>query len=273
MKNSQGSKNQQVYVDSEVAFNPDRLIQKLFSLTRFWPIIFISVIIGVLVAFVYNRYSPNIYEIETIVSVEEVENPLASATSSLNLGLNIGSNNIVETRLAVLKSQEHNFRVIKRLGWEVEYSVDGRLSKIESYPNTKYIVEFDRSHPQLLNTDFKLEFRENGVVVRIETSNYEGYVYNYNDFLQKYVQLPDQLMSLSLESPYNEWIFTDYFKFRVVIGDGNIQTLSGDPNKYSFQFKSHTDLVNWGVRNIKGSRCSQPVDSSQRTAGRVSSQR
>ena len=57
----------------------------LFKILGFWPFIVGSMIIGLSIAFIVNRYSRNVYELSTVLNVEEAENPLGASGVSLAL--------------------------------------------------------------------------------------------------------------------------------------------------------------------------------------------
>ena len=113
----------------------------LFKILGFWPFIVASMIIGLSVSFVVNRYSRNIYELATVLNVEEAENPLGS--SGVSLAFNWGGMNKLESKEAVLRSYTLHENVARKLGWEVSYYGTGRLIESELYKTSPYEVLFD----------------------------------------------------------------------------------------------------------------------------------
>ena len=93
------------------------VLDSLRGLLAHWPVLgLFRRFLGLFVAFVFNRYTPDTYKVSATVAVEETENPLASSIDGmLNLGLGFGGNGIVDTRIAVLKSFAHNVRVARNL--------------------------------------------------------------------------------------------------------------------------------------------------------------
>ena len=91
----------------------------LFKILSFWPFIVGSMIIGLSVAFIVNRYSRNVYELRTVINVEEAENPLGA--SGVSLAFNLGGMDQLESKIAVLKSYTLHENVARKLGWEVSY--------------------------------------------------------------------------------------------------------------------------------------------------------
>ena len=72
-----------------------------YRVVGFWPFILVFIFLGTIVAFTINRYSSNIYEIKTVLSVEESDNPLASM--KISLAFNWGGMNEVDSKIATAK--------------------------------------------------------------------------------------------------------------------------------------------------------------------------
>ena len=119
------------------------ILDLLRGLFAHWPVLLFSACLGLIVAFVFNRYTLNTFKVSATVAVEETENPLAASIDGmLNLGLGFGGNGIVDTRIAVLKSFAHNVRVARNLNHGVVLFNKGRLNKREVYRPGHFSVEF-----------------------------------------------------------------------------------------------------------------------------------
>ena len=122
------------------------ILDSLRGLLAHWPVLLFSACLGLVVAFVFNRYTADSYEVSATVAVEETENLLASSIDGmLNLGWGFGGNGIVDTRIAVLKSFAHNVRVARNLNHGVVLFNKGRLNKREVYRPEHFSVEFDKT--------------------------------------------------------------------------------------------------------------------------------
>lgn len=91
------------------------LKELLLTILRFWPFIVISVVISLSIALIVNRYSRNIYELKTVLNVEESDDPLIS--SGVSLAFNWSASNKLESKTEVLKSYTLHENVVKSLGW------------------------------------------------------------------------------------------------------------------------------------------------------------
>src|SRR6056300_240618 len=149
----------------------------LFKILGFWPFIVGSMIIGLSIAFIINRYSRNVYELSTVLNVEEAENPLGA--SGVSLAFNWGGMDQLESKIAVLKSYTLHENVARKLGWEVSYFGTGRLLEAEQYGETPIEVVFDKSHVQPIGIRFKVEAVEGGLLISPENDEWNGKTYNY----------------------------------------------------------------------------------------------
>ena len=94
------------------------IVREAMGLLSLWPILTLSMLLGLGVSYVINRYTEDKFKMSATVAVEESENPLASSEGMLNLW---GESGILDTRIAVLKSFDHNLRVAQNLNLGVLY--------------------------------------------------------------------------------------------------------------------------------------------------------
>ena len=123
-----------------------------FAIIRKWPLILVGGLIGLTIAFVLNRYKSDVYELEAVLNVEQVENPLAR--SGVSLVVNTFGENKLDVKELVLKSVELNKSAARKLKWEINYFQVGRLAQKELYENSPIKVEFDRNHYQIVKVPF-----------------------------------------------------------------------------------------------------------------------
>ena len=244
MQNQPNPPSVRTQSDDEITLKD--IFNTLRGVLAYWPYIVASMVVGVSIAFIVNRYAKDTYKVEAQVSVEEAENPLASAESALSIGFSFGgSNGILETRQAVLKSYAHNNRVARNLGWEVQHFTEGRLNRREVYPQKLYSVEFDPKHPQILGVEFDVELQQGGVLVSAEPGERTTlYSYDQAESMKRSSEL-----DLSLgEYKWGEWIETDHYKFRIVKGEDP----EGDDSytAYKFSFRSYDAIAKWGMKNL-----------------------
>ncbi|MDB2597706.1 hypothetical protein N9X97_04605, partial [Schleiferiaceae bacterium] len=221
-----------------------RIIGGLF---RRWPYLFGGALVGIAIAFFLNRYTLNTYELSSTVAIEEMENPLASAENRLNFGFSFGGSGLLTTRVAVLKSYSHNVRVARSLGWETKHFIEGRLNRREEYNPRYYNVEFDRTHPQLLGTEFKLVLEPAGFTLAIvPVGNLISYNFDQAEpvMLTTPVELEEDLSGLT----YGQWIQSPNYRFKITKGEEFNDVVYKD-NLITpvFKFQSYDEVANWGM--------------------------
>ena len=155
----------------------------LFKILGFWPFIVGSMIIGLSIAFIVNRYSRNVYELSTVLNVEEAENPLGA--SGVSLAFNWGGMDALESKVAVINSYTLHERVAENLGWEVSYFSTGRLLENEKYKNAPIRIEFDNYHFQPIGVRFIVTVNDNGFEIMPEEDTWSGKLYRFEDKEQR----------------------------------------------------------------------------------------
>ena len=104
----------------------------LYKILGFWPFVLGGALIGLAIAFTVNRYTKNVFELSTLLAVEENNNnPLGSADNIISFTWS--NKDPLQGRIAILQSYTQNLAVAKELGWEVAYWNTGRLVESEVY--------------------------------------------------------------------------------------------------------------------------------------------
>ena len=190
----------------------DRLdIKDLFlKVLRRWPFILAGGAIGIIIAFSLNRYIRDTYQLEAVLNVEQVENPLAR--SGVSLVVNTFGENKLDVKELVLKSVELNKMAARKLNWEVKYYQSGRLTKIELYENTPVRVEFDKNHYQITNIPFYIEDAGDEYLISTEAVGFTSKVYDYQKEQEVRV---DSAYYPEGKYRYGEWIQANGYRFRL----------------------------------------------------------
>ncbi|HBH06875.1 MAG TPA: hypothetical protein DDX92_09780, partial [Flavobacteriales bacterium] len=227
----------------------------LFKLLAEWRVYVVLLGMGLLIAYLFNRYSNRLYEISALIHVEEKNNPLLNSNVSLMFNWG-GASDLIETRKFILLSRSHNERVLDRLNFEVGYYSSGRVKTRDMYKMAPYIVEFDEFHPQLFRTPLYVDIRKDDFDIEIEDRKaYE--TFNYQSMKTEGVEVK----KLSLKNlSYGKWISSDAYRFRVYL-DSTIALRKGDESWY-FMFENPKKAASSYISRIK-------VDQIQRGASLV----
>lgn len=129
----------------------NKLLQK-------WLIIVISVIVFLIIGFVYTKTSVPLYRVEGMFFIKEKENPLAffgspSIIASSSMGL--------QNETIILKSKPVALEVLKKLDFQVEYYREGSFVDSEIYLSTPVVLEVDWKKPQTIDGFLKIEWGNN----------------------------------------------------------------------------------------------------------------
>lgn len=136
-----------------------RLLWGIFLRYKYWFIA--SVIVCLIGAFVYARYSTPVYEISTKVLVKEKENNYYRSSSIgaafTDLGLMNNSNGF-DNELEIIATKTMNKKVVKELKLYCSYFLDGRVKKRELYgPKSPFLVDIEESKLDSLEFPIMLE--------------------------------------------------------------------------------------------------------------------
>jgi capsular exopolysaccharide synthesis family protein len=207
-----------------------------------WYWFIISVVALLLIAFLYNRYSPTVYTISTSILIEskKQESPLTGTSfSDDNVFQGFGAMGVdrnINNQMVILKSRPLINRTLNELEYEVSYYSVGRIKKVERYNEIPFIVSWDVEHPQLIDVDFSLQFLPNGKIqITVNDENVKVFNYQTDRVMQ---QLPKY--NFSKEVNIGEMVATDFFSFRI---DQNKDVDSTLYSHYVFKFDSRKNLI------------------------------
>lgn len=112
-----------------------------------WPWFLASVLVFLLIAFAYLRYSVPKYQTKTTLKFDKKENDLTSALSDLdNLGIGLGNSDELKSEAAVVTSRPILMQVVKNLNLNVEYYNTGEIKDYQLFnkvPVAGKILTFD----------------------------------------------------------------------------------------------------------------------------------
>ncbi len=197
-------------------FEFGRLVQSIYTRARQLGLLFlVAAVVGA--AYLFN--APNTYELATIVAVEETFNPINPQEALLEFKVSNGPTGLVETRKALLTSYSHTVRVLRELGWEVQYQKPKAIGVEDVYRPKNYRVVLDRSHPQLLNTDFELILHDEYYELSVSPERGDKSVIVFDENSIERVERALVFEGLQQQYSYGEWVRCDFFSFKVLKED------------------------------------------------------
>lgn len=213
------------------------LIIKILS---YWYLFVIGVFVALAIGYVYNRYTPSVYQ--TSASVFIKEDKMGIDPTSMMTGLTFKSSINIDNEIGVLKSFSLRERTLKELEFfNVSYYAKGRVATRELYKATPFEVELDYDTLQIVGNKYDIEFIDNEQY-RLKSKEGRYIIYNYTtDENIAPVELPDY------EGVYRfgEWVNNGFNKFRIILTSKYNPTPNEDAvkMKYSFVIKSRLSLI------------------------------
>ncbi len=230
------------------AFIIKDFLAKIFGLKYFY---IASLILCISVAFLINRLSPTVYEVNSIIG------PMMDSRSAL-----MGSNDLFRG-LEVLEQQKNlendinnakSFTLVaatlNKMDLEVGYysKEPGIFSKTNQiYPEGPFKVSIDKSHIQPIDALFQIDIIDRNSY-RLTSSEEEISLYNYID---NRIVSEKNFIEIDTICKFNETITNKYFKFVVSLNYDIIQDNSEEQKVYFFEFYHLDNLSRNYLDNIE----------------------
>ncbi len=188
----------------------------LFKIVSYWKLFGIVIVLALIIAKIVNSTSQNIFNLKSLITVKEEQNPLFS--SSTNIAFNWGGpSDKVETIIAILQSRSHNEKVVSKLNFNIDYLVEGNYRKENVYGSVPFLIEIDTLKYQLQGIEMKFEFiKNNEVKISVELDDEENKLINYSlNETKSFVPSEDKLEYSEIYS-ISSIIESPYFNFRII---------------------------------------------------------
>ncbi|WP_113923029.1 GumC family protein [Cognataquiflexum aquatile] len=200
-------------------FDPIKFLSKYI---KFWPYIFISVLIALVAAYFYNKTKPEIYQASSLFYINEQ----IGGTGILNLtGLSregmSGMDQTMANQAVFLKSKTVAEKTLERLDFSVDYFQPGMFSNFELYKSSPIYAQVDWNHPQLV-----------GGMIKVEWSDTDIFRISFPDPLYKKFMVGGSSEELILEEgltktyKFGEFIDLPYLKVKISLvkneGEGEV---------------------------------------------------
>lgn len=211
----------------------------IIKILSYWYLFAIGIVVALILGFIYNRYTPSVYQ--TSASVFIKEDKMGIDPTSMMTGLTFKSNINIDNEIGILQSFSLKERTIKELEFfNVSYYLKGRVATRELYKETPFNVELDYDTAQVVGNNYQIEFIDNGQY-RLKSKEGRKSVYDYNkdqNIGVKEVQDFEGVYKLG------EWVNNGYNKFRIILNSN----YDPDPEddfvpKYSFTIRSRLSLI------------------------------
>ncbi|WP_256003241.1 GumC family protein [Pedobacter deserti] len=124
-----------------------------------WPVFVIGIILSVLSAYLYLRYTKPVYQISStlLIKDEKKGGPSDDILNQLDL---FGSSKVVENEVEILQSKTLMAAVVKRLNLSVDIHAEGRVLSTDLYKNRPVNFQPFAMNPKYFGKEWKLTFPE-----------------------------------------------------------------------------------------------------------------
>lgn len=131
-----------------------------YKYIRFLPLFILSIAIALLGAFIYLRYSTNVYGTAGTLLIKS-EKPSSESNDKVEDILS-GRNRIqnLQNEIEILKSRPLMTRVVNKLNLQFSYALEGRVKDLNTYGATPFRIEFVDTSRDIKPFSMKLHFRE-----------------------------------------------------------------------------------------------------------------
>lgn len=140
--------------ESNSYFDFKGFIVKILS---YWYVFVLSIIIAIGVAYLINVRKQPIYQIHSLITIKDDQNPFFTSNTSLTFNWG-GVSDKVNTTVTTLKTRTHNEKVVDRLRLYLQYFKDGEYQKEDAYGRLPFIAVEDSLEYQLIGRLFTVEF-------------------------------------------------------------------------------------------------------------------
>ena len=212
-------------------------IVKIFS---YWYLFVISILIGMSIAYFINVRKQPIYQIESLVTIKDDQNPFFTSNTSLTFNWG-GVSDKVNTTVTTLKTRTHNEKVVNRLRYYIQYLEDGKYQKEDAYGKVPFVVMEDSLKAQLIGRQMTIQFLDDTTFeLSLKFEDEESGNLSFYDYTSK-----EQESVFSKKEDYkaifstSEYIDSPYFKGKILRN-----TLPVNEGKlYYFQFNNYYSTI------------------------------
>ena len=234
--------------DSSEIFNIKEFLVQVLSNKFFYLTSLILFLSG---AYLYNRFTPVVYEVNSIIGPVDDRRTSLIGSGDLFTGMGAFSDTRnLENDMNSLKSFTLISETVKKLNLETGYFMDQQTildQPVQLYNSSPYTVTIDKSHIQPINSRFYIDILSE-TSYRLRSSELDVRLYNYLD--NKIVSYNNVLLVDTVCS-FNETISNPNFRFSITL---NREFLNGNlvnPVNAYFEFYHLDHLARNYLRRLR----------------------
>ncbi|MBP1839096.1 GumC family protein [Formosa algae] len=155
--------------------------EEILNYLHYWKWFALSVILGVVLALIYLRYTPEIFSSSAKIKILNESQGLELSTQRGGGGLFTDSKSL-ENEIQIIKSNRLLVKVVDSLDLHIRYFIEGQFTTKEQWNGPLKIVYLEPNN-QISSQIFNIEIKENGLTVskgkdRLDEFTIKGYNLN-----------------------------------------------------------------------------------------------
>ena len=209
------------------------------TIKKHWILIGICTIIGLSIAFIYNKLKTPVYDISSSLLISGENDNLSQIPTQIfqDMGFTPNNNNF-QNELQLLRSTVLIGEALKNLNLQTSYYHKKLFKTAELYKNSPFIVVFNQNHPQPVDIKFKIKILdENTFRISADEEDVEIFLFSSNMVFQKIPKF-----ELDETASFESTITSDYYDFKVILNE-NFSLEDYTPNKFIFIFHDPRNLA------------------------------
>ena len=126
----------------------------IIKYSRYWPLYALFIGLGLVIVFLFHRYTVERYEVKGSVMIQSNSSPEVRVLDRSNIFTNVDN---LGNDILLFTSENLADAALQKLHFDVSYYASTNIKEIELYTNSPIRVEVDWSHPQVTGRRLLLE--------------------------------------------------------------------------------------------------------------------
>ena len=145
----------------------------LFKALNLWKLVLLCVGVALIIAYFINVRKQNIYRLDSLITVNNDQNPFFTANTSISFNWG-GVSGKVGSIITEIKTRSHNEIVIDSLEYYKQYLKEGKYHLEDIYKAAPFEVITDKTRPQMLGKPIEIKIIDDTVFeIRYEEIPYK----------------------------------------------------------------------------------------------------
>ena len=162
----------------------------LFKILNLWKFVLVCIGVALTIAYFINVRKQSIYKLDSLISIENDQNPFFTANTSISFNWG-GVSGKVSKIITAIKTRSHNEKVVDSLRFYMEFLTQGKYRKEDIYKKAPFDFVINNNKPQLINYPIGIRFLgEDKFEIFSEFENQSGQGQIYKDKSFRDLDLP-----------------------------------------------------------------------------------